>query len=338
MMASRPELLLVYEPEKACLERLIADGHASGPRRRNLFLPGAVDGSRARIRCTGGGLRRRGASPSRPCNWTMPQPPSPAEDAHENAGLDADRRHRLFSRRRGAGAGPAERPADRRRRRFAVRALPGQVPLRRGAWRARPAGAAGRPCPRRQVAGRAAALARPAGSSSRTGSAPRSASGRTRTAATSAMRWRSAAASSPAYRDDAVVQPYVAGRNVRASFLGLKPDAGVEALGIAFVDSGADFQTMEDSLALYGETGEAAKAEGQLCRAGTRAGRRQPAGRRCENSSNRRPADERARPARRVLHRSAASRPTTPSTSSNSRSAPACPASISAPIAGRNGA
>jgi len=66
-----------------------------------------------------------------------------------------------------------------------------------------------------------------------------------------------------AYRDDVVVQPYVAGRNVRASFLGLEPDTGVEALGVAFVDSGADFQTMEDSMALYGETGEAAKAEGK---------------------------------------------------------------------------
>jgi len=65
-----------------------------------------------------------------------------------------------------------------------------------------------------------------------------------------------------AYRDDVVVQPYVAGRNVRASFLGLMPGAGVEALGVAFVDSGADFQTMADSLALYGDTGEAAKAAG----------------------------------------------------------------------------
>ena len=66
-----------------------------------------------------------------------------------------------------------------------------------------------------------------------------------------------------AYRDDVVVQPYVSGRNARASFLGLKPETGVEALGIAFVDSDGDFQTMEDSLALYGETGEAAKATGR---------------------------------------------------------------------------
>ncbi|EHK58736.1 hypothetical protein [Allomesorhizobium alhagi] len=65
-----------------------------------------------------------------------------------------------------------------------------------------------------------------------------------------------------AYRDDVVVQPYVKGRNVRASFLGLTPETGVEALGITFVDSGGDFQTMEDSLALYGETGASARMQG----------------------------------------------------------------------------
>jgi D-alanine-D-alanine ligase len=65
-----------------------------------------------------------------------------------------------------------------------------------------------------------------------------------------------------AYRDDVVVQPYVNGRNVRASFLGLTPQTGVEALGVAFVDSGGDFQTMEDSLALYGDTGASARAQG----------------------------------------------------------------------------
>lgn len=64
------------------------------------------------------------------------------------------------------------------------------------------------------------------------------------------------------YRDDVVVQPYVAGRNVRASFLGLEPETGVEALGIFFVDSGGDFQTMADSMALYGDTGQAAKDAG----------------------------------------------------------------------------
>jgi D-alanine-D-alanine ligase-like ATP-grasp enzyme len=65
------------------------------------------------------------------------------------------------------------------------------------------------------------------------------------------------------YRDAVVVQPYVAGRNVRASFLAVDPDAGAERLGIFFVDSGADFQTMEDSLALYGQTGASAKADGR---------------------------------------------------------------------------
>ncbi|WP_406873096.1 D-alanine:D-lactate ligase-like protein [Aminobacter sp. P9b] len=65
-----------------------------------------------------------------------------------------------------------------------------------------------------------------------------------------------------AYRDDVIVQPYVAGRNVRASFLAVDPDAGPEVLGIVFVDSGGDFQTMADSMALYGDTGTAAKADG----------------------------------------------------------------------------
>ncbi len=66
-----------------------------------------------------------------------------------------------------------------------------------------------------------------------------------------------------AYRDDVVVQPYVGGRNVRASFLAVEPHAGPRRLGIAFVDSGGDFQTMQDSLALYGDTGAAAKDEGR---------------------------------------------------------------------------
>ncbi|MCV3239282.1 D-alanine:D-lactate ligase-like protein [Mesorhizobium sp. ZC-5] len=64
------------------------------------------------------------------------------------------------------------------------------------------------------------------------------------------------------YRDDAVVQSYVAGRNVRASFLAVSPAAGNQELGVFFVDSGADFQTMSDSMALYGDTGAGARAEG----------------------------------------------------------------------------
>lgn len=65
-----------------------------------------------------------------------------------------------------------------------------------------------------------------------------------------------------AYGDDVVVQRYVAGRNARASFLALAPDAGMDALGASFVDSGGDFQTMEQSLALYGDTGAAARQAG----------------------------------------------------------------------------
>ncbi|MBX3532120.1 MAG: D-alanine:D-lactate ligase-like protein [Rhizobiaceae bacterium] len=65
-----------------------------------------------------------------------------------------------------------------------------------------------------------------------------------------------------AYRDDAIVQAYVPGRNVRASLLDVTGREGVGALEAWSVDSGADFQTMEDSLALYGETGAAAAATG----------------------------------------------------------------------------
>lgn len=69
-----------------------------------------------------------------------------------------------------------------------------------------------------------------------------------------------------AYGDAAIVQPYVAGRNVRASFLWLDQRSGYRAAnkqtGVYFVDSGSDFQTMEDSLALYGEPGAAARSAG----------------------------------------------------------------------------
>jgi D-alanine-D-alanine ligase-like ATP-grasp enzyme len=66
-----------------------------------------------------------------------------------------------------------------------------------------------------------------------------------------------------AYRDDAIVQAYVPGANVRASLLDVTGGYGVAALEAWTVESGADFQTMDDSLALYGETGVAALAEGR---------------------------------------------------------------------------
>jgi D-alanine-D-alanine ligase len=66
-----------------------------------------------------------------------------------------------------------------------------------------------------------------------------------------------------AYRDDAIVQAYVPGANVRASLLDVSGRDGVGALDAWTVDSGADFQTMADSMALYGETGVAALAQGR---------------------------------------------------------------------------
>ncbi len=65
-----------------------------------------------------------------------------------------------------------------------------------------------------------------------------------------------------AYRDDVVVQPYVAGNNARVSFLAVLPEAGPQEFGVVFVKSGGDFQTMADSMALYGDTGKQAKANG----------------------------------------------------------------------------
>jgi D-alanine-D-alanine ligase len=66
-----------------------------------------------------------------------------------------------------------------------------------------------------------------------------------------------------AYGDDAIVQPHVPGRNVRSSFLAVDPDADMAgALRSVFVDSGGDFQTMAESLALYGGTGADARSAG----------------------------------------------------------------------------
>ena len=65
-----------------------------------------------------------------------------------------------------------------------------------------------------------------------------------------------------AYRDDAVVQAYVPGANLRASFLDVDGAEDLARMGIWKVESGADFQTMADSLALYGDTGAAARADG----------------------------------------------------------------------------
>jgi D-alanine-D-alanine ligase len=116
-----------------------------------------------------------------------------------------------------------------------------------------------------------------------------------------------------AYRDDVIVQPYVAGRNARASFLGLTPDAGIEALGVFLVDSGGDFQTMADSLALYGETGAAAKAAGAYVRSPSLWSVSLQAGPWPTGRSAISPARlmDGPRPARRLFHRPSESRQTT---------------------------
>ena len=47
--------------------------------------------------------------------------------------------------------------------------------------------------------------------------------------------------------------------------LAVDPATGPEALGVFFVDSGSDFQTMDDSMALYGDTGAAAISVSAFC-------------------------------------------------------------------------
>ena len=65
------------------------------------------------------------------------------------------------------------------------------------------------------------------------------------------------------FGDDAVVQAYVPGTNVRVSFLDVSGAAGSADAGIYAVRSGSDFQTAAESLALYGAGGVAAKAAGR---------------------------------------------------------------------------
>ena len=219
-----------------------------------------------------------------------------------HACLDAERRHRLFPRRRRPGTGPPQRPEDDRLRRFAVCALPGQVPLRRGAAGARPSRAAMRAGARRRLAGRAAGLA-----------------GRLVRQAEPARRQdrHLAGFALPESRPCAGAQPpgfFRLSRRCRRAALcrraamsgrvssAVEPEAGVEALGVVFVDSGGDFQTMDDSLALYGETGAAAKARAAMrsrtcCRWRQRS-RPPPSG-----SADRRPADAGAWASRRVFAR-----------------------------------
>jgi D-alanine-D-alanine ligase len=64
-----------------------------------------------------------------------------------------------------------------------------------------------------------------------------------------------------AYGDDAVIQTYAPGRNVRVSLLDVRGRAGPQAAGLYAIDTGSDFLTMRESKALTGAI-EAAPASG----------------------------------------------------------------------------
>lgn len=65
------------------------------------------------------------------------------------------------------------------------------------------------------------------------------------------------------YGDDAVVQAYVPGVNVRASWLDLDGKSDMSRLGIWRVEAEGDYQTMADSMALYGDSGAQAMRDGK---------------------------------------------------------------------------
>lgn len=65
------------------------------------------------------------------------------------------------------------------------------------------------------------------------------------------------------YGDDAVVQAYVPGVNLRVSWLDVDGQGDLARLGIWRVAAEGDYQSMADSLALYGATGAQARQEGR---------------------------------------------------------------------------
>ena len=260
MRASKPALLLVHEPEAACLERLLVEGFAENHAREiSSYLAQSTDLA-PEFEAIGAACARRG--------FDFHAVPLDAA-ASELDGRDTDKTL-VWTLTDGiayfrGGAAPALARLHGLKSLGADDALFAlcQDKFRSGAVLS----ALGLPVPAAGLARNGEFLARPPASSSgyfvkpnrlgaKIGIWPDSRCYAIEDALELSRRVYAA------YRDDVVVQPYVAGRNVRASFLGVKPDAGVEALGIFFVDSGGDFQTMEDSLALYGETGAAAIAQG----------------------------------------------------------------------------
>ncbi len=260
MLQNKPSLILVHEPEKACLDRLVADGFpaeraleissylaqstdlapefdeltAACERRGLAFLPVELDDASTAL---------AKADPAATLVWTL------TDGIAYFRGAAAPALARLNGLKTiGADDALFALCQDKFRSGAVLGALDLPVPqaglARDGRWLAEPT---------RSEAGW---FVKPNRLGSKVGIWPDS---RCKDLAHALELSRRVYA---AYRDDVVVQPYVAGRNVRASFLGVEPDTGAEALGIAFVDSGGDFQTMADSMALYGETGEAARAAG----------------------------------------------------------------------------
>jgi D-alanine-D-alanine ligase-like ATP-grasp enzyme len=261
MSSHKPKLILVYEPEKACFDRLVADGHA--PERAaeiTSYLAQSTDLAHEFDALAAACLKRGlsftpvalddaarvlgGENPDATLVWTL------TDGIAYFRGGAAPALARLNGLRTiGADDSLFALCQDKFRSGAVLAALGLPVPqaglARDGNWLAEP------------PASTTGWFVKPNRLGAKIGIWPDSHCDHLAHALELSRRVFSA------YRDDVVVQPYVAGRNVRASFLGLKPDTGAEALGIVFVDSGADFQTMADSLALYGGAGEAAKAAGQ---------------------------------------------------------------------------
>lgn len=260
-MAGKPELVLVYEAEEDCRKRLLAEGFAPAHAAEiTSYLAQATDiepeFEAIRAACASRGLGFHPlrlddvpeilgrCDPAASLIWTLTD-----GIAYFRGGV-APALARLHGLKTiGADDSLFALCQDKFRSGAVLRALGLPVPAaglaRNGEWIVPPPAAP------------AGYFAKPNRLGSKIGIWPESRCGRADEALDLSRRIHAA------YRDDTIVQAYVPGRNVRASFLAVAPGAGTERLGIFFVDAGADFQTMADSLALYGETGLAALAAGR---------------------------------------------------------------------------
>ncbi|MGN6583201.1 MAG: D-alanine:D-lactate ligase-like protein [Rhizobiaceae bacterium] len=260
-MAGQPELILVYEAEADCRQRLLADGftpdHAleiTSYLAQSTDIAPEFDAIAEACRVRGIGFRPvrlddaprifGDCDPAASLIWTL------TDGVAYYRGSVAPALARLHGLKMiGSDDSLFALCQDKFRSGSVLRALGMSVPAagiaRNGEWIVPPPHAP------------AGYFVKPNRLGSKIGIWPESRCGRQREALDLSRRIHAA------YRDDAIVQAYVPGRNVRASFLAVAPDAGIETLGVFLVDSGADFQTMSDSLALYGDTGLAAIAAGR---------------------------------------------------------------------------